>query len=158
DTIRRDLNELADLNLIVKIKGGAMAKGNRAMELSGDSYAIESKSVIASKALNILKEGMLVLAGGGTTVREFIRQIPEDLRATFLTLNPNTCIELLEKQNLETIIIGGKVSNYSQTVVGGDAFLKLAEVKADLCIIGTNAIDYKEGLTDSDWESVEIKK
>ena len=31
-------------------------------------------------------------------------------------------------------------------------------MKADLCIIGTNAIDVQTGLTDSDWETVQVKK
>ena len=155
DTIRRDLGELANENLINKIRGGAMAIGNQHV---GTAYALESKQIIAKKAVSLLKEGMLVLIGGGTTVYEFIKLLPDNLRATFVTVNPFTSIKLLEKPNIETIILGGRISNYSQTVVGGDAFLKLAEIKADLCIMGTNAIDINDGITDLEWESVEIKK
>lgn len=159
DTIRRDLSELAKANLISKIRGGAMARGNQLVHAAANAtYAFENKQVIAKKALSLLKEGMLVLIGGGTTIHEFIKLIPDNLHATFVTANPFTSIELLEKPNIETIILGGRISNYSQTVVGGDAFLKLAEIKADLCIMGTNAIDINDGITDLEWESVEIKK
>lgn len=159
DTIRRDLNELAEKNMISKIRGGAMASANHYFPSSSKtSYAYESKRIIAQKAVSLLKDGMLVLVGGGTTVREFIKLIPDSLKATFVTVNPMTSIELLEKPNIETIILGGRISNYSQTVIGGDAFLKLAEIKADLCILGTNAIDVNEGITDLEWETVEIKK
>ena len=160
ETIRRDLNELADEHLIIKIKGGAMAAANHFV-LKNERpirYASTSKEIIAQKAVKLLKDGMIVLIGGGTTVRAFIEAIPDHLKATFVTVNPYTCIALLQKPNLETILIGGKVSTYSQTVIGGDAFLKLADMKADLCIMGTNAIDAVEGITDLEWETVEIKK
>lgn len=159
DTIRRDIGELSAENQIKKIKGGAMAIGNQYINKIGtQSYAFEKKQIIAQKAISLLSDGMIVLIGGGTTIHEFIRLIPESLRATFVTASPFTSIELLEKPNIETIILGGRISNYSQTVIGGDAFLKLSEIKADLCIMSTNAIDVEEGLTDLEWESVEIKK
>ena len=158
DTIRRDLNELSSVQKIVKVKGGAMAKGNEFLVENQQNFAQESKIIIAKKAVKLLKDGMLVLVGGGTTVREFIAAIPENLKATFVTLNPYTCIHLMAKPNIDTILVGGKVSNYSQAVIGGDAFLKLREIKADLCVVGTNGIDPENGLTDSHWETVEIKK
>ncbi len=157
DTIRRDLNEMASDNQISKIRGGAMAKGNQ-YNSSDEGYAIDYKQVIAKKAVALVKEGMLVLVGGGTTTRQLIRLIPDELRATFVTGNPLTCIELLQKPNIETILLGGKISSYSQTVSSGEAFQMLADIHADLCIMGTNAIDIVHGLTDSEWETVALKK
>lgn len=55
-------------------------------------------------------------------------------------------------------MIGGQVSTYSQMTVSGEVFEYLANIKADLCILGTNAIDYSSGLTDSDWETIQVKK
>jgi DeoR family transcriptional regulator, fructose operon transcriptional repressor len=159
DTIRRDILELASENKITRIKGGAMALGNQYIPKKDSvGFEVEKKQIIAKKALGLLKEGMLVLIGGGTTIHELINIIPDNFKATFVTANPFTSIQLLEKPNLETIILGGRISNYSQTVIGGDAFLKLAEIKADLSIMGTNAIDVEAGVTDLEWDSVEIKK
>jgi DeoR/GlpR family transcriptional regulator of sugar metabolism len=91
-------------------------------------------------------------------VRELIKIIPDTLKATFITVNPFTAMELLEKPNLETIMVGGKMSKYSQMAVGGEVIQQLSEIKADLCIFGTSAIDAKNGLSDSDWDTVQIKK
>ena len=41
--------------------------------------------------------------------------------------------------------------------MGGEAISKIRQIKADLCFLGTNAIDIPNGLTDSDWEVVQIK-
>jgi DeoR family fructose operon transcriptional repressor len=158
DTIRRDVNELAESGEIIKIRGGAMSKSYHHSSNLKENYAHSQKLVIAQKALTLLKEGMLVLIGGGTTIREFVKLIPEDLTATFMTVNPLTAVELLDKPNIEIILIGGQISRYSQMSIGGEVHQRLAEMKADLCILGTNALDVNGGLTDSDWETVQVKK
>jgi DeoR/GlpR family transcriptional regulator of sugar metabolism len=158
DTIRRDLNELYAEGLVVKVRGGAMVSTYQTLAPKSDVYALNSKRTIAEKTLSLLKDGQLVLIGGGTTVRELIRLIPDSLTATFITVNPVTVMDLMDKPNIETIMIGGKISKYSQMSVGGEVIQKLSELRADLCIMGTNAIDVQAGLTDSDWESVVVKK
>ncbi|QKZ13491.1 DeoR/GlpR family DNA-binding transcription regulator [Spirosoma sp. KUDC1026] len=158
DTIRRDINELAEEGKLIKIRGGAMSKAYHHTSALQETYAHQNKRVIAQKALSLLKDGMLILIGGGTTIRELIKLIPQELKATFITVNPLTAVELLDKPNLEIILIGGQISRYSQMSIGGEVYQRLSELRADLCIIGTNAIDAREGLTDSDWETVQTKK
>jgi len=158
DTIRRDINELAEEGEIIKIRGGAMSKAYHHSSNLKETYAHSHKVEIGQKAFSLLKEGMLVLIGGGTTIREFVKLIPEDFTATFMTVNPLTAVELLDKPNIEIILIGGQVSRYSQMSIGGEVHHRLSEMKADLCILGTNALDAQGGLTDSDWETVQVKK
>src|SRR6218665_2554648 len=147
DTIRRDVNELSEDGEIIKIRGGAMSKAYHHNSNLQETYAHSQKEIIGKKTLSLLKEGMLVLIGGGTTIREFVKIIPEDFSATFMTVNPLTAVELLDKPNIEIILIGGQVSRYSQMTVGGEVHQRLSEMKADLCIIGTNALDAHGGLT-----------
>ena len=158
DTVRRDVNELAEEGDIIKIRGGAMSKAYHHNSNLKETYAHLQKEIIGSKALTLLKPGMLVLIGGGTTIRELVKLIPDDFSATFMTVNPLTAVELLDKPNIEILMIGGQVSRYSQMMVGGEVHQRLSEIKADLCIIGTNALDTQGGLTDSDWETVQVKK
>jgi DeoR family fructose operon transcriptional repressor len=158
DTVRRDVNELADEGEIIKIRGGAMSKAYHHSSNLKETYAHSQKEIIGSKAMSLLKPGMLVLIGGGTTIRELVKLIPDDFTATFMTVNPLTAVELLDKPNIEILLIGGQVSRYSQMMVGGEVHQRLSEIKADLCIIGTNALDTQGGLTDSDWETVQVKK
>ncbi|MVM35415.1 DeoR family transcriptional regulator [Spirosoma sp. HMF4905] len=158
DTVRRDINDLAEEGKLIKIRGGAMSKAYHHSSQLQETYAHQSKRIIGEKALTLLRDGMLILMGGGTTIREFIKMIPTELKATFITVNPLTAVELLDKPNLEIIMIGGQISRYSQMSVGGEVYQRLSELRVDLCIMGTNAIDAKEGLTDSDWETVQAKK
>jgi DeoR/GlpR family transcriptional regulator of sugar metabolism len=158
DTIRRDINDLAEEGKLIKIRGGIMSKAYHHSSMPQESYSHQNKKIIAEKALALLKDDMFVLIGGGTTIRELVKVIPADLKATFITVNPLTAVELLDKPNLEIILIGGQLSRYSQMSVGGDVNQRLSELRVDLCIMGTNAIDAGEGLTDSDWETVQTKK
>ncbi|MDJ1473671.1 DeoR/GlpR family DNA-binding transcription regulator [Cytophagaceae bacterium DM2B3-1] len=158
DTIRRDINDLAEEGKLIKIRGGAMSKAYHHTSQLQETYAHNSKKIIAEKMLPLIEDGMLVLIGGGTTIRELVKIIPSDLKATFVTLNPLTAVELLDKPNLEIILIGGQISRYSQMSVGGEVYQRLSELHVDLCIMGTNAIDAREGLTDSDWETIQAKK
>lgn len=157
DTIRRDVNELAEEGMVIRIKGGVMtAAYHHGQHMK--TYSQADKMVIADKAVALLKDDMIVLTGGGTSIREFVKRIPDNLRATFITVNPLTAVELLDKPQIKTIMIGGCLSAYSQMVVSGEVYASLANIKADLCILGINAIDSDNGLTDSDWETIQVKK
>ncbi|RYZ39708.1 MAG: DeoR/GlpR transcriptional regulator, partial [Sphingobacteriales bacterium] len=133
DTIRRDINELADEGLVIRIKGGVMTAAYHMGQQTG-TYSQAGKLIIADKTLSLLKQDMIVLTGGGTSIREFIKRIPDDLRATFITVNPLTAVELLDKPLIKTIMLGGCLSTYSQMVVTGEVFASLASLKSDLCI------------------------
>ena len=58
----------------------------------------------------------------------------------------------------EIILIGDRISKSSQITVGGEAISRIKQIKADLCILGTNAVDIEHGMTDNDWEVVQVKK
>lgn len=157
DTVRRDINELETESLLIKVKGGAMTKGYHYAS-SNQTYEIESKQVIAQKAVSLLHDGMVLLLDGGTTIREFIRLIPNDLNLTIFTITVVTAVQLLDKPNIKVIMIGGSISSYSQMCVSGEVYHQLANIKADLLILGTNALDVEGGYSDSDWETVQVKK
>jgi DeoR/GlpR family transcriptional regulator of sugar metabolism len=158
DTIRRDLNELSDSNKILKVHGGALSKSFYDDNQSNDVYGYQEKVKIAEKTLKLFKSGMFVLIGGGTTIREILKRLPEELQITFITVSLSAATELLNHPNCEIIFIGGKISRNTRFSTGGETISRLSEIKADLCLMGTNAIDAEAGVTDSDYESVQVKK
>jgi DeoR/GlpR family transcriptional regulator of sugar metabolism len=157
DTIRRDLNELSDLGKIVKVHGGALSKSYSDFGSENEVYAFQEKQIIAEKTLKLIKNGMFVLVGGGTTVREILRRIPQNIDVTFFTVSLSAALELVQKPNCEVIFIGGKISKSTKFSTGGETIMRLSEIKADLCIFGTNAID-ESGIMEFDNEVVQVKK
>lgn len=158
DTVRRDLTELSENNKIVKVHGGALSKSYYGNNNNEEVYEQSKKQTIAQKAVDLIKDDMLILTSGGTTILEVIKLLPISLKATFCTVSLMTAEELLKHPNIDVIFIGGKISKDAKICVGGDSILKLSEMTFDLCFIGTNGIDAQHGLTDSDLEVVQVKK
>jgi DeoR/GlpR family transcriptional regulator of sugar metabolism len=157
DTIRRDLNELAESGKVIKVHGGALSKSFNSFYLRSDVYNVDSKQVIAEKAASLIQDGMFILTGGGTTIVEMARILPESLKATFFTGSIPAAYEYAQHPNIEVIFIGDKIAKKSQIAVGGEAISRIKHIKADLCFLGINAIDLEHGITDNDWDIVQVK-
>lgn len=158
DTIRRDLNELAESGKVLKVYGGALSKSFQHPYQESDVYAKEAKKLIASKALRLVKNGMTILAGGGTTMLELARMVPKSLRCTVFTISPLVALELAERTQSDIILIGGKLARNSNVTIGSHVVNQLSEIRVDLCLLGTNSLSVENGVTDTDWEIVQIKK
>jgi DeoR/GlpR family transcriptional regulator of sugar metabolism len=158
DTVRRDLNELAESGKILKVHGGALSKSFHYPFQETDIYAKESKKEIARKALGLIRDEMVLLAAGGTTMIEMARMIPESLKCTFFTVSPLLALELAERPNVNVILIGGQLSKSSNISIGAHVINQLSEIRVDLCFLGTNGLSLEAGVTDSDWEVVQVKK
>lgn len=158
DTVRRDLQQLAEGNRLIKVHGGALSNSFHSSFNTSKVYALESKRGIAQKAASLIEDGMFVLTSGGTTILEMARALPESLRATFITPSLPAALEYAHHPNIEIIVIGDKLSKNSQIAVGGEAISRIRQIKADICFLGINAIDINHGLTDNDWEVVQLKK
>ncbi|MEJ7738914.1 MAG: DeoR/GlpR family DNA-binding transcription regulator [Chitinophagaceae bacterium] len=159
DTIRRDLLELTGQGKIIKVHGGALSHSfSNFYTPVNNVYSYAHKKIIAEKAAALVKNGMFVLTSGGTTVIELARTLPHDLRATFISGSIPAIVEYMHHPNIEVIVIGDKVSKSSKITVGGEAISRIRQIKAELCFLGINAIDVRHGITDNDWDVVQLKK
>ncbi|TAG08641.1 MAG: DeoR/GlpR transcriptional regulator [Sphingobacteriia bacterium] len=158
DTIRRDLQELAEEGKLIKVHGGALAKSFHFTIESKQVYSLDEKKIIAQKAIDLIKDGMLVVISGGTTMRELVNLLPPDLNVTFVTANLPIALELLEHPQAEVIFLGNKLLKSAQMAVGAAVVQKLGQLKADLCLLGTNSIDISFGISDLELEIIEVKR
>lgn len=159
DTIRRDLQELAEAKKLIKVHGGALSLSYGLNDYSSRQvYSHQSKKIIAEKAVQIIEDGMFVITGGGTTIMELARSLPPELKATFITASVPASLEYSHHPSIEVINIGGKVSKNAKIASGADAIEQIRQIKADLCILGINALDLQNGVSDNDWDVVQLKK
>lgn len=158
DTIRRDLNELAENGKIIKVYGGALSKSYQYPAQENEVYARDAKKIIGIKATKLIKQKMTILAGGGTTMLEFAKAFPKNLQCTIFTISPLVALEIAERSNAQVILIGGELAKSSNVTIGSQVANQLAEIKVDLCLLGTNSLSAQDGVTDSEWEIVQIKK
>jgi DeoR/GlpR family transcriptional regulator of sugar metabolism len=159
DTIRRDLQELAEEGKLIKVHGGALSHAfNDITYPSKKVYSQDNKKIIAAKAIKLIKDGMFVLTGGGTTINELARALPASLSATFISGSIPAIVEYMHHPNIEVIVIGDKLSKNSKITLGANALTRIKSLKPDLCFLGINSIDIKHGITDNDWDVVHLKQ
>ena len=159
DTIRRDLQELNEKGKLIKVHGGALSHSFSSSSYpSKKIYAQNNKRLVAEKAATLIKDGMFVLTGGGTTIIELARALPLHLNATFISGSIPAIVEYMHHPNIEVIVIGDKLSKNSKITLGADALARIKTLKPDLCFLGINAIDVQHGITDSDWDVAQLKQ
>ncbi|MGZ3850011.1 MAG: DeoR/GlpR family DNA-binding transcription regulator [Flavisolibacter sp.] len=159
DTIRRDLQELAEEGKLIKVHGGALSPSFHHGNLSTkEVYSYSQKRIIAQKAASLIQDGMFVLTGGGTTIIELAKALPPQLHATFISGSIPAIYEYMNHPNIDVIVIGDKISKNSKITVGLEAISRIRQLRADLCFLGINAISLDNGVSDNDWDVVQIKK
>jgi DeoR/GlpR family transcriptional regulator of sugar metabolism len=159
DTIRRDLQELAEAGKLIKVHDGVMSPSfHRGHHSSKDVYSYQQKKIIAQKAASLIKDGMFVLTSGGSTIIELARTLPPSLNATFISGSIPAIFEYMNHPNINVIVIGDKISKNSKITIGPEAVARIRQLKADVCFLGINALNVANGVSDNDWDVVQIKK
>ena len=100
----------------------------------------------------------MILITGGTTNLEFVSLIPREMHLTFFTPSLHVAMQLSQHKNIETILIGGRVSRDAQIALGAEALDTLSQVTADLCFLGTGHLHPDHGLSEFDWDVVQLKR
>jgi DeoR/GlpR family transcriptional regulator of sugar metabolism len=159
DTIRRDLQELAEEGKVIKVHGGALSHSfNEVYFPSTGVYSQEQKRAIALKAISLVRNNMVILTSGGTTIVEMAKMLPPELKATFITGSIPAVLEYMRHPNIDVVLIGDKISKSSKITVGTEAIAKIKKMKVDLCFLGVGGISVEQGVTDIDPEIVGLKK
>ena len=158
DTIRRDVKELDQKQMLKKVHGGAISLGFITNNGSVDVYDLEEKKIIANKALPLISDDAVIFIDGGTTCMELVKMIPLRKKITCFTVSLPIAIELVKKQNINLIFIGGKISHDSHMSISIGAVNEISQIKFDYSFISTGYIDPNHGLSEFDWEVVQIKR
>ena len=144
-TVRLDLKELENQNLLERVHGGAVLKTQELSlgykDSSRRTSHLEQKQVIARRALTLIEEN------DGSTTQE-VAKLLGDFRVTVLTNDLLIVNELMYKPNITLYIIGGLVRRDSDSyiVTGEDAIQFLKKYRVSKLFLGTSTVDVKEGL------------
>ena len=114
ETIRRDLNELEQENLVKRIHGEAIAAAKRSSELEYQNrgqYLMQEKKDIARKAAELINDGETVVITSGTTTQAMAEFLLRKKNLTVVTNSVLLCADLAAGQGIELFMLGGKVRN-----------------------------------------------
>jgi DeoR family lactose phosphotransferase system repressor len=144
-TVRRDLNELAEQNILVRIHGGAQSRQYSQMtELSRvekRSLHVSAKTQIAKIVASLIDDGDTVYIGPGTT-NELIAQFVSaaDVRVITNSLPVfQTFQERSDRFQLE--LIGGTYRTRSGAFIGSLANEVLNRLRMDKAFVSVNGVE-----------------
>ncbi|MGA5704579.1 DeoR/GlpR family DNA-binding transcription regulator [Peterkaempfera bronchialis] len=156
-TIRRDLDQLAEQQMVTRTRGGAVAHGvsyELPLRYKTARHASE-KQRIGRAVADLVAVGEVVGLTGGTTVTEVARALAAraDISGdtgrgpalTVVTNALNIANELVIRPQVKTVVTGGVVRPQSYELTGPLASGVLAEVALDVAVLGVNAIDLEQG-------------
>ena len=159
-TIRRDLTNLEDKNLLYRTHGGAMkrsaARGSEeSVEAKRADFLQEKREVAKYICDNILQSGQTIYLDAGTSTYEMIEYL-RDRRITVVT-NSTYHLPKLINNKIHTIILGGTIKHSTQAVIGSVAIEQMKKYSFDMCFVGCNGIDETFGVTTAEENEAFIK-
>lgn len=157
-TIRKDLNELCDKQLLQRVHGGAIV-GSGIENVSYEArrlLAPDSKKAIGKAAAGLIPDNCSLLINIGTTTEQVAQNL-QDHRGILAITNNINAVEIMKNYlGIELIIAGGQVRRSDGGIVGVAAVDFINQFKADYAVIGVSAIDQDGSLLDYDFREVRV--
>ncbi len=155
-TARRDLDSLAEQQLVIRTRGGARSNpstGEVPLRQRGARQWRE-KGRIAARAIELVRPGDVVGFNGGTTTTATAHELGirvsaeadfENSPVTVVTNAVNIANDLTIRPQLRVVVTGGVARTRSFELIGPLAALILPSLQIDLLFLGVNSIDLTTG-------------
>lgn len=159
-TIRRDLNQLYEHQLLQRVHGGAIVKDSVENLGYGARKILmtEEKSDIAKRAAELLPDNSSLFINIGTTTERVAEYLYHRKGMLVITNNVNVAGMLWPAPGLEVMITGGTVRRSDGGIIGSSAEEFIDNFKVDYAIIGCSAIDEAGELFDYDLREVRVTR
>ncbi|KUR79911.1 DeoR/GlpR family DNA-binding transcription regulator [Novosphingobium sp. Fuku2-ISO-50] len=159
-TIRRDLNHLADRGLIARVHGGAELGSGIANARYDErrGMAAQAKARIGAAAAALVPEGASLFINIGTTTEAVAHHLVDHQRLMVVTNNLNVVDCLLGREGIAVIAVGGQVRAGDRAVIGALADQFIDNFRVDLALIGASGLTEEGDLVDFDADEVLVAR
>jgi DeoR family transcriptional regulator of aga operon len=166
-TARRDLDTLAEQQLLTRTRGGATGQTvayDLPIRYKKEQHAPQ-KLQIAHAASALVTRGAVIGLCGGTTstsiaavlcARADIMEASPQSSLTVVTNAINIAAQLAMRPQIKTVVTGGVVHPRSYELVGPYSDVVLSKITLDLAFIGVNGIDPVMGATVHDEQEAAV--
>lgn len=159
DAIRRDLRALAAEGLCRRVYGGAVpiVDGDRPLA-ARLREAPDRKSALARAGAGTVRRGELVFIDTGSTNLALVEFLPEDADLTIATNAVDVAAEVLRRQDLRLLMIGGEVDRHLGGCVDAAAVDALSRMRIDRCFVGVCALSVADGVMTTQFGEAAFKR
>ncbi len=165
-TLRRDLDRLAEENLIERVHGGAMARSVIAVAPPASEqlrHLSDAQRAIGREASTRVRDGDYVILESGSTCLAVVPHLRGRRTLKIVTASPrlaSTLAALVESEGLamEIICSGGILNVRKDFFLGPHARQFFESCRVDLALLSVTAIDLQAGITADSPTEAEISR
>ena len=157
-TIRRDLNQLAELKLIDRHHGGAgvLSSTQNTAYTARQEHASDAKRVIAQMLSDYIPDGASLFINIGTTTEAVAKELLTKNGLRIVTNNLHVASILSEREDFKVIVTGGEVRHRDGGIIGEATVDVVRQFHMDFAVIGVSGITEDGTLLDFDYREVKV--
>lgn len=147
-TIRRDLDEMQEAGLLLRVHGGAVLAKPFIREQSFSEKAAQhlaEKRAIALEAVRMLAPDVSLYLDTGTTAAMVAQLLPVGLNLRVYTNNLRAVMDLFGREDVAVHVYGGTLMPRNPDLTGADAVERITCVRTDVALLGADAVDPDSG-------------
>lgn len=160
-TVRRDVQRMADEGLLARFHGGVRVPGSTIENIAHrqrETLCAEGKNRIARAVAAAVPNDCALILNIGTTTEAIARALLRHSGLRVITNNLNVATILSANPKCEVIVVGGVVRGRDQGIVGEAAVDFIRQFKVDIAIIGISGIEDDGSLRDYDFREVKVSQ
>ncbi len=161
ETIRRDLTDLANLDKIKKIHGGAtlprvFGEGSFQHRMGENAT---NKAAIGHAAAKLFQTGETLFIDTGSTTHYFAQELAEISGLTIVTNSTWIARTVAStNNNNQVFLLGGEFSSDNSQTVGAMVTSQIRSFRAHHAVLTIGALDWRTGAMDYDIEEAQIAR
>ncbi|WP_342243955.1 DeoR/GlpR family DNA-binding transcription regulator [Pseudomonas sp. OTU5201] len=159
-TIRRDINQLAEHGLLRRTHGGAASEASSTQNTAYTMRAGQNrdeKQRIADAVAEYIPDHASLFINIGTTTEAIARALMGHKGLKVITNNLHVAAQLADKPDFEVLVAGGTVRS-DGGIVGQAAVDFIQQFKVDYALVGISGIDEDGSLLDFDYQEVRVSQ
>ncbi|UJW79961.1 DeoR/GlpR family DNA-binding transcription regulator [Hydrogenophaga sp. SL48] len=160
-TVRRDVQRLADAGLLSRFHGGVRLPGSTTENIAyrqRQAMESEAKARIARAIAQRVPNGCSLILNIGTTIEAVAHELLHHRGLRVITNNLHVAALLSTNPDCEVIVAGGLVRGADQGIVGEATVDFMRQFKVDIGLIGISAIEADGTLRDFDYREVKVAR
>lgn len=158
NTIRSDINELAEANYIKKFYGGvSLVRKNDSSYNNRSSSNLKEKQKIAEYAASLIRNNDLIFIDAGSTTSLLTDYLNHDFHLTIVTNNLQIINKVVEVSNWDLIVVGTNLKRSSLSLINVYNWDYLNSLNLNKSFIATTGLTIKSGATNTDNAETKIK-
>jgi DeoR/GlpR family transcriptional regulator of sugar metabolism len=159
DTVRRDLQELAEAGLLRRVHGGALPPVTIGPSfVTRQREAPAAKLALARAAAKVVRSGQVIILDAGTTNERLALELPPELEATIFTNAPPVAMALARHPRVEVHMLGGRLNKDGLAAVDSATVDAVRHLRADVCFLGICSVHPELGVSGDNSEEAYLKR